>query len=101
MTAPTFFASCWLSADIILIETIDRDGACGRRETPFVRHERSSIRSHAFSKTGVICTRDRIALLQAPLCTPPGGKSRLVHEKMSQVSRLGFLICEGYTRRAC
>src|SRR6202158_4626626 len=60
MTAPTFFAPLWLSADIVLIETIAREGGGGRRDTPFVRHEKPSIRSHALLKTGVICARSHL-----------------------------------------
>src|SRR5712671_2898399 len=50
MTAPTFFAPLWLSADMVLIETIARECASGRRDTPLARHERPSILGHALPK---------------------------------------------------
>src|SRR6267378_3966241 len=102
MTAPTFFASSWLSADIFLIETIAREGTSGRRDTPFVRHERLSIRGHALPENRHdLGARIALHFGKTPLSTPLRVKGRLVYEKMYRVCRLGVLIFEHgkrYTR---
>ena len=51
MTAPTFFASRWLSAGMVLIETIAREGAGGRQDTTLGKarkalHSKSYLPQH-------------------------------------------------------
>src|SRR5258708_36843784 len=95
MTAPTFFDPFELSADIVLTETIAREGASGRQNTPLVRHERLSIRGHALHENRHdLGARIALHFGKTPLSTPLRVKGRLVYEKMYRVCRLGVLIFE-------